>query len=226
MASQSRLGAFCLHSGAAAVMAYGWFGLQGLTVSEWINTQKGGHLQFLTIQGLAVAWLSMTLSTIYDLTGLGLVKSLKRILLMIALPLSIVISSVYWSLLLAFPELILRPEGSTGSEPSSSEAAPEPYRIPLQIDLALHAAPAISLFADFLLFEKKYSDKQAKIGGFVVAALSGIGYSWWAEYCAKHNGIFPYPFLTVSPFEVRVAIYTVLTLFAYQFFVWLNALRR
>lgn len=54
MASQSRLGAFTLHSVAAAVMAYGWFGLQGLGISEWINTQKGGHFQFLTIQGYAL----------------------------------------------------------------------------------------------------------------------------------------------------------------------------
>ena len=49
----SRIGAFVLHSGAAAVMAHGWTGLQSLTISKWINTQKGGHFQFLTILGYA-----------------------------------------------------------------------------------------------------------------------------------------------------------------------------
>lgn len=56
------------------------------------------------------------------------------------------------------------------------------------MDLALHAAPAISLLLDFFLFEKKYSKNQASYGGFVVASLAGTGYGWWVEYCAKHNG--------------------------------------
>ncbi|CAL1704918.1 unnamed protein product [Somion occarium] len=222
--SQSRWGAFAFHSVAAAIMAYGWSSLQTLSISEWILTQKGGHFQYLTILGLLVAWLAMVMSTISDLIpALRFVKVLKRTLLMIALPLSIVISSVYWGLLLFMPHLILRPEAS---EPSSSTEAPAFARIPLRIDLALHAAPGIALLIDFVFLEKKYSENQARYGGFSVAAFSGLLYSTWAEYCAKFNGIFPYPFLTNSEFPVRVAIYVVLTLFAYSFFVWLNAQRR
>lgn len=40
-----------LHGGAAAIMAYGYNSLHDLPMNAWIETQKGGHFQFLTIQG-------------------------------------------------------------------------------------------------------------------------------------------------------------------------------
>lgn len=46
-----RLGALFLHSAAAGVMAYGFLSIKTLPVNDWIETQKGGHFQFLTIQG-------------------------------------------------------------------------------------------------------------------------------------------------------------------------------
>ena len=100
-----------------------------------------------------------------------------------------VISSIYWSLLLLFPSLILRPEESSGPEPSSSSETLSFTRIPLEMDLALHAVPAISLLLDFFLFEKKYSKNQARYGGFIVTTIAAIGYGWWVEYCAQFNGI-------------------------------------
>lgn len=44
-------GALLLHAGAAATMAYGYFGLHSLPVNSFIESQRGGHFQFLTIQG-------------------------------------------------------------------------------------------------------------------------------------------------------------------------------
>ena len=32
-------------------MAYGYFGLHSLPVNSFIENQRGGHFQFLTIQG-------------------------------------------------------------------------------------------------------------------------------------------------------------------------------
>lgn len=40
-----------LHASAAAVMAAGYLGLGTLEVDTWIRSQRGGHFQFLTIQG-------------------------------------------------------------------------------------------------------------------------------------------------------------------------------
>jgi len=220
-------GPLLLHAGAAATMAYGYLGLHTLPIHSFIANQKGGHFQFLTIQGLAVAFVTMLLSMLTDLVPvLSVVKRAKRTVFMIAMPLAVVISSIYWTLLFASPHLILRKDESLDSEPSSSSAAPQFTRIPVEMDIALHAVPAISLLLDFFLLERKYTTKQAVYGGFIVAATSGLWYAWWVEECAKYNGIFPYPFLTFSPFHIRLVIYSVATTFAYVCFLVLNAVRR
>jgi hypothetical protein len=46
--------AFVFHATAAAIMTWGWFSLRRQPVQEWIDTQKGGHLQYLTIQGFVL----------------------------------------------------------------------------------------------------------------------------------------------------------------------------
>ncbi|KAG8722751.1 hypothetical protein FRC08_010361 [Ceratobasidium sp. 394] len=142
------------------------------------------------------------------------------------MPVAIVVSSIYWTLMLKFPHLILPPaEETTGpAEPSSSPAAPKFYRIPLEMDLALHAAPAISLILDFYLLERKYTARQLKHTAPLLAALTAVSYSLWAEYCASINGSFPYPFLTISPPHIRVVIYFVTTLLSYISLLFLNAL--
>ena len=43
--------AVLLHSVAVAIMTYAWFELETLPNDAWIAKQKGGHFQFLTIQG-------------------------------------------------------------------------------------------------------------------------------------------------------------------------------
>lgn len=43
--------AFFLHGVAVGVMTYGFISLRMLPMDGWIRAQKGGHFQFLTIQG-------------------------------------------------------------------------------------------------------------------------------------------------------------------------------
>lgn len=114
-------------------------------------------------------------------------------------------------------------------------------RIPLNLDLSLHAAPCVALLLDFYLFEVKYSKRHARYGGAAVAAIAGIWYASWVEYCASYNGIceyhsyssqvhflrsclVPYPFLTLNTFPVRVGIYSGATMMSYLFFQLLNAM--
>jgi len=218
---EPRLVAAVLHSGAIAAMAYGWFGLHSLGVNEWISKQRGGHFQFLTIQGLFVAGFTMALSLVLDFApAITIIKRLKRTVFMIALPLAVVITTIYWSLLLLCPSLILQKDEP---KPSSSSEASTLSRIPLEMDLALHAAPAITLLLDFYLFERRYSTKQAIFGGLLVATIAGIWYASWVEYCASYNGVFPYPFLTFNPFNIRAVIYGSAMSFAYVCFLGLNA---
>ncbi|GAW06622.1 conserved fungal protein [Lentinula edodes] len=150
-----------LHSAAAAIMISGYHNLTKLPINAFISTQYGGHLQYLTIQGLFITCATTLISLLMDLfPSVNALKPLKRILLIIAMPLSITISSIYWPLLLLATQLILQ-NGS--GEPSSSPHAPQPLlRIPLPMDLSLHAVPALTLLADFLLFEKKYTRKEIR----------------------------------------------------------------
>ncbi|KAJ4000110.1 FAR-17a/AIG1-like protein [Lentinula boryana] len=200
-----------LHSTAAVLMINGYHGLTKLPINTFISSQYGGHLQYLTIQGL-------TLDLIPSMSTL---KSLKRILLYISMPLSIVISSIYWPLLLLATQLILQSDG----EPSSSSEASQLVRIPLHLDLALHAVPAITLLADFLLFERKYSRAELLYGAPTVSILYTIFYAWWVERCASFNdGRFPYPFLTDNPIEARLAIYAGAGTLAFSSFWLINKL--
>jgi hypothetical protein len=103
---------------------------------------------------------------------------------MTAMPLAVVISTIYWSLVFFAPSLIFIIDST--AEPTS--AGPAVFRIPLEVDLALHAAPGITLFLDFFLFEKRYSKKQALYGAPVVAISAGVWYVSWVEYFATYNG--------------------------------------
>ncbi|TFK54970.1 hypothetical protein OE88DRAFT_1653557 [Heliocybe sulcata] len=197
-----------LHAIAAGVMAWGYNNLGSLMQDAWIEKQKGGHSQFLTIQGLLMALLTMAVSLVLDLApSFAVLRNVKRVLLMVSLPVAVVVSSIYWTLVLSMPHMILQANPGT-TPPTSSSEAPQLMRIPLEMDLALHASPALSLLADFLLFEKKYGRNETVYVAPVLAALFGFFYANWVEYLAKFNGSFPYPFLTDNSFEIRVAIYS------------------
>ncbi|KAH9484250.1 UPF0641 membrane protein [Psilocybe cubensis] len=198
------------------MMVRGYNSLGGLAIDEIMSQQYGGHLQFLTIQGLALACLTMTTSLLYEAFPLSILRTTKRYLMVMAMPLSVVISTIYWSLVTVFPHLILQASSpSESSTPSSSPITPELFHIPLSIDLALHAVPCISLLIDFFIFEKKYNKQEVKVGAPIAAIGFSLWYTLWVEHCARmNNGIFPYPFLTENTLKVRIGIYIGATLIA------------
>ncbi|KAI5893964.1 uncharacterized protein SCHCODRAFT_02623276 [Schizophyllum commune H4-8] len=216
-----------LHAPSAAIMAWGYNSLRGLPIDKFISTQYGGHLRFLTIQGLAAAFLTMVLSLLVDLfPGASGIRTIKRAVMMVSLPVSIVVSSIYWTLLSVAPFLLLA-EDPGEATPSSSSEMLALMRIPLNMDLALHAVPAVTLLLDFLVFERKYSAGAVRYGAPLAVVLSTVGYGSWAEHCAKYtDGVFPYPFLTASPFWGRVCIYAGAGAIAYYSFLGLNKLHR
>jgi len=144
----------------------------------------------------------------------------QRVLLMISLPIAFVVSSIYWTLLLVAPSLILPPLPT--AEPSSSSAVPELARLSLDHDLALHASPVLALLLEFIFFQEKYSVREVNYGATFLAILAGAAYGSWVEYCASYNKTFPYPFLTENPFNIRIGIYAVATLLALLSFRGIN----
>jgi len=227
MSLRVALGVF--HGGAAALMCWGFQQLHTLAIDEWLSRQKGGHFQYLTNQGLVLAALTMAISLLADLVQARSLRRAKRALLLIALPLAVVISSIYWTLLTVAPFLILPPQTETTSgEPSSAidlDSAIDPllFRIPLSLDLTLHASPVIALLIDFFLLEEKYPPRAVRRTAPILAVLYGVGYGCFVEYCASFNGRFPYPFLNV-PIIGRLAIYAAAVVVAFSSMRTLNFL--
>ncbi|KAK7043591.1 hypothetical protein VNI00_008202 [Paramarasmius palmivorus] len=180
---------FLLHSVAVAIMTYGFNSLDKMSIDEWIRSQYGGHYQYLTIQGLIIAGITMAVGVASDLlpSVKGLV-AIKRALFMIAMPLAAVISCVYWALLTLSPDLILQGAEKMIDDPevASSVEKLALVRIPLPVDLSLHMAPGVALIADFFLFERKFTSKEVAWGPLVAGAYTAF-YGWWVEHCSKHN---------------------------------------
>jgi len=136
--------------------------------------------------------------------------------------LELVISSIYWTLIVLFPNLILAGP-APAMEPTTSFPPLALVILPLRVDLALHAAPGIALALDFFLFESKYTRYQATRVAPLIAILFGLWYVALVEYCAGYNGrctpsilvsclpplityAVPYPFLE-HPYYIRALVY-------------------
>ncbi|KDR81504.1 hypothetical protein GALMADRAFT_239488 [Galerina marginata CBS 339.88] len=211
-----------LHGGALAILTYGYQSLGSLSVDKFIRGKYGGHFQYLTIQGLVLVWLTMFTGLLTEVLSFMSLRTLKRYLMVMALPLSVVISVIYWSLILFMPRLILQ---SFSDQSSLSTLSADLFRIPLSIDLALHAAPCLFLLFDFFFFEVKYSKNEVNFGAPVAAIVFSVWYSLWVEHCGKKNdGTFPYPFLTENTLAVRIGIYLGATLLAIISFRVINYL--
>jgi hypothetical protein len=151
--------------------------------------------------------------------------------------LTVTISSIYWPLLLFFAPLILRamPSDAAGATPA------ELIRLPISMDIALHAMPPIAVLTEFLVVECKYQGNTATIGAPLITSLYAIWYSFWVEHCASQNGhcgrllrfmsllhanystLVPYPFLEV-PLDRRIVIYVAATFLGILSFRALNHL--
>lgn len=108
--------------------------------------------------------------------------------------LSLVISIIYWALILFIPALIMQ-QGSP--EPTSDPLKIVPkngnvfgpdFRIPLPVDLALHLSPFVTLAVHFFVTEEKYSPQVARVWAPVTAAAFALWYSCFQEWCAAKNG--------------------------------------
>lgn len=76
-----------------------------------------------------------------------------------------------------------------GEPPTSGPSAAAAFMgLPLNVDLALHAAPAVALLLDFFFFERKYTKHQVTRVAPLAVVFFGLWYVSFAEYCASYNG--------------------------------------
>jgi hypothetical protein len=114
-----------------------------------------------------------------------------------------VISLIYWPLVILCPQLILQlAAAEVPQTPTRSAEISFFVRIPLPVDLALHATPSLSILADFFLFESKYQRKDIQVGAPITTAAFGLWYGFGGEHCGKINGVCEYKVILDSYYKI------------------------
>jgi hypothetical protein len=146
------------------------------------NNSFGWHLQFLTILGISISTLCFTCGLLADLTSSPIFFTLKNYIALVATPIEIVISLLYWGLRAIDTGLVIPPD------------LPLP---PLIYDLTFHFFPALFLTIDTLLLSPPWPstpmNPQAPLISLALSTAIAFAYWWWIEVCYSHNGFYPYP---------------------------------
>ncbi|OAQ98890.1 hypothetical protein LLEC1_00768 [Akanthomyces lecanii] len=149
---------------------------------EWktpVSESYGWHLQFLTIIALTLSFLTFAIAAAAD-------NSLS----LVATPLNVVVTTLYFGISAIDPELVVPPE----------------FRIPLAVDLGFHFAPGLLLVFDYLVLSPPWT-----VGAPLVMGLStsiAFGYWYWIELCYSKNGWYTYPIFALLNTAQRIMLFT------------------
>lgn len=168
LTSPSRSASLLLHIVGIASFSYNFWFLY--TWETPISVSYGSHFQFLTILGLTAALLSFVFGLLSDLTLSPTLFQGKNAIAVVATPVEVVVSILYWGIHIIDPQLLFQ----------------EDMQLPLLTDLGFHFAPAVFLTADLILFSPPWT-----IPAYGVMLLStglAFGYWYWVELCFSING--------------------------------------
>lgn len=143
----TRFLALAWYAAGLAIFTYVFQNLHSISDISGINVelQFGGHYQFLTILGLWTSRLALILGVLSRLfPSVRYFGQAKILVCIAALPTETLISLLYWSILALDPSLLMPPRKI--ADPSNpAQFIWETIRLPLDLDLAMHLAPAIIL---------------------------------------------------------------------------------
>lgn len=168
LSSPSRSFSLLLHILGTLSFSYNFYFLT--TWDTPFNYAYGWHFQFLTIIGLSGALLAFVLGILADLTLNPALFTAKNSISVVATPLEVVISILYWGLSMVDPKLLV--DGD--------------LQLPLPADVGFHLMPAIFLTLDLVLLSPPWT-----IPAYGVMSLStGLAflYWYWVELCFSKNG--------------------------------------
>lgn len=135
---------------------------------------------------------------IADITNSFLFFRLKNYIALVAAPIEIVISILYWGLRAIDPALVVPPD------------LPMP---PLLYDLGFHLVPSIVLTVDAILLSPPWpsmpANPQAPIIMLATSTTIAFAYWWWIELCYSYNGFYPYPIFEMLDTTQRVGLFAV-----------------
>ncbi|KAF1997997.1 hypothetical protein P154DRAFT_469970 [Amniculicola lignicola CBS 123094] len=155
-----------------------------------------GHFQYLTIIGLSLATISFVSGLIADITSSRTAFLLKNYFSLVAAPIEILISFLYWSLRAIDTSLVI-----PGDMPM----------LPVFEDLCFHLFPAIFLALDTLLFSPPWPTTPMNPSAPLLTLISSTSiaflYWFWIELCYSHNGFYPYPIFSSLNTTQRVGLF-------------------
>ncbi|KAJ3544123.1 hypothetical protein NM208_g3226 [Fusarium decemcellulare] len=188
LGSPSRTASLLLHILGVASFSYNFDFL-----TKWetpMAVAYGWHYQFLTIIGLTASLVAFALGVLADLTLSHTLFQAKNAVAVLATPLEVVISILYWGLRLIDPKLLM----------------PEDFALGIVPDVGFHLAPAVFLSLDLILFSPPWT-----IPAYAIMAIStavAFAYWYWVELCFSHNGWYPYPLFELLTTPQRVLLFT------------------
>ncbi|XP_014561577.1 hypothetical protein COCVIDRAFT_86450 [Bipolaris victoriae FI3] len=180
------------------------------------SSSFGWHLQFLTILGLSISTLTFIVALLADLTSTALDRSpdmpsdppaaafsshlfrLKNYLALVAAPMEITISVLYWTIKAIDGKLLVSPE------------IPLP---PVFYDIGFHLVPAVVLTVDSLLLSPPWPttpmNESAPMITLALSTIVAFSYWIWIEICYSQNGFYPYPIFQLLTTTQRVGLFVV-----------------
>ncbi|ERF75055.1 hypothetical protein EPUS_04837 [Endocarpon pusillum Z07020] len=156
---------------------------------NYINDSYGWHFQYLTIIGLTLATVTFLTASLADITMSPTLFLTKNLLSMTSAPLEVLISTLYWSLRLIDPALVVPPE----------------LELPLLPDLGFHAVPSALLAIDLLFLSPPWTITALPAIG--VSGAIAFAYWFWLEVCYARNGFYPYPLFAILSTSQRVGLF-------------------
>ncbi|KAI1503244.1 FAR-17a/AIG1-like protein [Biscogniauxia marginata] len=188
LSSPSRQLSLLLHAAGIASFAASFRFLDGWDTP--MSAAFGGHYQFLTIIGLALATMTFTVGLLADVTLSPRLFKVKNALSVCSAPLEVLISILYWGLCAIDKNLVFPPE----------------FQLDFLPDFGFHAAPGLFLSLDLLLLSPPWT-----IHGYSAMGLSQVLaflYWFWVEYCFSRNGWYPYPIFDILSTSQRVLLFS------------------
>ncbi|GAO13983.1 uncharacterized protein UV8b_01940 [Ustilaginoidea virens] len=161
---------------------------------EWdtpFADSHGWYFQFLTIIGLTLSLSVFVLAAVADVTGSSALFRIKNLISVIATPLEVLISTLYWGICAIDTSLIVQPG----------------FELETWVDIGFHLAPALFLTLDLILFSPPWT-----ISAYGMMSLStafSFAYWYWVEACFSKNGRYPYPMFELLTTTQRALLFTV-----------------
>lgn len=163
-----------------------------------ISESYGWHFQYLTVLGVSISTLCFTSGLLADITNSYTLFTIKNYLALVAAPIEILISILYWSLRAIDTSLVIPPDLPM---------------LPLVTDIGFHFAPAALLTIDTLLLSPPWPTRpispNASLITITLSTSLAFLYWFWIEHCYTHNGFYPYPLFQVLSTSQRSGLFIV-----------------